>query len=124
MKATYQLNNDKLEHNFRLLAEREFEHTQHIQQQKKKINRLQDLLSSLRAKYVRTDKKFRQRNLELTDEYRRITEQYKVGQHSNNSNNKHSKHQHLLQTFAGLANQVPTLSRARLQEVLPNMGHE
>ena len=77
MKATYQLNNEKLDHNFRLLMEREMEHTQLIQQQKKKINRLQDMLSTLKAKYAKTDKKFRQKNIELTDEYKRITEQYK-----------------------------------------------
>jgi dynein regulatory complex protein 1 len=59
MKSTYQLNNEKLEFNFRLLGEREFEHTQLIQQQKKKINRLQDMLSTLKAKYTRTDKKYR-----------------------------------------------------------------
>jgi dynein regulatory complex protein 1 len=77
MKAIYQLNNEKLSHNFQLLGEREFEHLQLIQQQKKKINRLQDLLSTLKSKYAKTDKAYRQKNVEYTDEYRRITEQYK-----------------------------------------------
>ncbi len=77
MKAIYQLNNEKLKHNFELLGERDFEHLQLIQGQKKKINRLQDLLSTLKGKYAKTDKIYRQKNMELTDEYRRITEQYK-----------------------------------------------
>src|SRR5690348_16709291 len=77
MKAIYQLNTEKLDHNLRLLGEREMEHSQVIQQQKKKINRLQDMLSTLKAKYSKSDKKYRQRNLELTEEYKRITEQYK-----------------------------------------------
>ena len=77
MRATYQLNNEKLEYNFRLLHEREYDHTQQIQQQKKKINRLQDMLSTLKGKYSKLDKKFRQKNMELTEEYKRVTEQYK-----------------------------------------------
>eukprot|EP01116_Phalansterium_solitarium_P015930 TRINITY_DN3584_c0_g1_i1.p1 TRINITY_DN3584_c0_g1~~TRINITY_DN3584_c0_g1_i1.p1 ORF type:complete len:660 (-),score=312.37 TRINITY_DN3584_c0_g1_i1:391-2370(-) len=76
MKATFQLNNEKLEHNFRLLGEREFEHNQLIQQQKKKINRLQDMLSTLKAKYLKSDKQYRSRNIEITEEYKRVTEQY------------------------------------------------
>jgi dynein regulatry complex protein 1 len=77
MRATYQLNNEKLEYNFRLLHEREYDHTQQIQQQKKKINRLQDMLSTVKGKYSKLDKKYRQRNVELTEEYKRVTEQYK-----------------------------------------------
>ncbi|PRP79860.1 hypothetical protein PROFUN_12472 [Planoprotostelium fungivorum] len=77
MKATFQLNHEKLTHNFRLLDERNFEHTQLIQQQKKKINRLQDMGSTLKARYEKNDKKYRQKNIELTEEYKRTTDQYK-----------------------------------------------
>eukprot|EP01119_Soliformovum_irregulare_P024323 TRINITY_DN8693_c0_g1_i4.p1 TRINITY_DN8693_c0_g1~~TRINITY_DN8693_c0_g1_i4.p1 ORF type:complete len:616 (-),score=197.67 TRINITY_DN8693_c0_g1_i4:15-1862(-) len=77
LKATFQLNNEKLDHNFRVLGEKEFEHTQQISQQKKKLARLQDMLTTLKAKYGQTDKKFRNKNMELTDEYKRVTEQYK-----------------------------------------------
>ena len=77
LKAVFQLNEEKLTYNQQILSDRNFEHQQLIQQQKKKINRLQDSLSTLKAKYAKTDKIYREKNLELTDEYRRITEQYK-----------------------------------------------
>lgn len=35
------------------------------------------MLSTLKAAYTKHDKKFRQKNVELTEEYKRITEQYK-----------------------------------------------
>ena len=72
MRATYQLNNEKLEYNFRLLHEREYDHAQQIQQQKKKINRLQDMLSTLKGKYTKLDKKYKQKTVELTEEYKRF----------------------------------------------------
>ena len=77
MRATYQLNTEKLEYNFRVLTERDQENNSTITQQKRKINRLQDVLSTLMSKYAQTDKKFRIANQELTDQYRRITDQFK-----------------------------------------------
>ena len=38
---------------------------------------VQDQRSSLMAKYYKTDKAYQAQNFELTDEYRRITEQFK-----------------------------------------------
>ena len=76
MRATYQLNTEKLEYNFRVLSERDIENSNTINQQKRKLARLQDNLSSLMAKYSKTDKQYKQNNIELTDEYRRITEQF------------------------------------------------
>ena len=76
MRATYQLNTEKLEYNFRVLSERDVENSNTINQQKRKLARLQDNLSSLMAKYSKTDKQFKQENMDLTDEYRRITEQF------------------------------------------------
>jgi hypothetical protein len=35
------------------------------------------MLSTVRAKYTKLDKKYRQKNVELTEEYKRMTEQYK-----------------------------------------------
>lgn len=77
MRATYQLNTEKLEYNFRVLTERDQENNSTITQQKRKINRLQDVLSTLMSKYAQTDKKFRMANQDLTDQYRRITDQFK-----------------------------------------------
>eukprot|EP00960_Hanusia_phi_P007854 224829-Hanusia_phi.AAC.1 len=76
MRATYQLNTEKLEYNFRVLSERDVENTNTINQQKRKLARLQDNLSSLMSKYNKTDKQYNQENINLTEEYRRITEQF------------------------------------------------
>jgi dynein regulatry complex protein 1 len=76
MRSTYQLNTEKLEYNFRVLSERDAENTSTIGAQKRKLARLQDSLSGLVARYGKTDRQYRQENAELTDEYRRITEQF------------------------------------------------
>ena len=48
-----------------------------INQQKRKISRQRDILSSLKARYAETDKRYIEENMRLTDEYKRITEQFK-----------------------------------------------
>ena len=50
MRATYQLNQEKLDYNYRVLVERDSENTSTIKQQKKKLTRMADVLSSLKAK--------------------------------------------------------------------------
>ena len=50
MQATYQLNTEKLEYNYRVLVERDHENQGTIAQQKRKIARQRDLLSGLKAK--------------------------------------------------------------------------
>lgn len=77
MRATYQLNTEKLEYNYRVLEERDHENQSTINQQKRKIARQRDILSSLKSKYAESDKKFQEENMKLTDEYKRITEQFK-----------------------------------------------
>lgn len=77
MRATYQLNTEKLEYNYRVLTERDMENSATLSQQKRKLARLKDALSTLIAKYNQTDARDRNQNQELTDEYRRITKQYK-----------------------------------------------
>ena len=39
-----------------------------------------DILSTLKARYAREERRFKQENADLTDEYKRITDQ--VGRHS------------------------------------------
>ena len=100
MRATYMLNSEQLSFNHRVLRQREQDVKTMQQQQKKKILRLQvslfgrccyadlittllflcrqEVLSGLIAKYQKTDKEYRQQNMELTSEYQRTTEQYKV----------------------------------------------
>ncbi|OQR89795.1 hypothetical protein THRCLA_09577 [Thraustotheca clavata] len=77
MRATYQLNTEKLEYNYRVLTERDMENSATLSQQKRKLSRLKDALSSLIQKYTQTDAQQRHQNTELTEEYRRITKQYK-----------------------------------------------
>lgn len=76
MRSTYQLNTEKLEYNFRVLSERDFENATTVGLQKRKLARLQDSLSVLMGKYSKTDRQYKQENMDLTDEYRRITEQF------------------------------------------------
>ncbi|MEW5307357.1 MAG: hypothetical protein WDW36_009761 [Sanguina aurantia] len=77
MRATYQLNTEKLEYNYRVLVERDHENQATINQQKRKISRQRDLLSGLKQRYADSDRKYLEDNMKLTDEYKRITEQFK-----------------------------------------------
>ena len=77
MRATYQLNQEKLDYNYRVLVERDSENTNTIKQQKKKLTRMADTLSTLKARYAREEKRYKGENTELTDSYERITDQFK-----------------------------------------------
>ncbi len=50
MKATYQLNMEKLEYNFQVLKRRDEENTLTRSQQKRKITQLQDVHNRLKVK--------------------------------------------------------------------------
>jgi dynein regulatry complex protein 1 len=52
MLATYQLNIEKLDYNYRVLVERDHENSATINQQKRKIARLRDQLTNLKARCV------------------------------------------------------------------------
>nr|CAB3256639.1 dynein regulatory complex protein 1-like [Phallusia mammillata] len=77
MKATYQLNQEKLEYNFQVLKKRDEENTITKSQQKRKITRLQDALNSFRIKLSKQEKHYKDENQSLVDEYKRIADQYK-----------------------------------------------
>jgi dynein regulatory complex protein 1 len=77
MRATYQLNQEKLDYNYRVLVERDAENANTIKQQKKKLTRMTDVMSALKAKYAREEKRYKSENQDLTEEYKRITEQFK-----------------------------------------------
>ncbi|XP_061482495.1 dynein regulatory complex protein 1 [Rhineura floridana] len=77
MKAIYQLNQEKLEYNFQVLKKRDEENTIIKSQQKRKLNRLHDVLNNLRIKLAKQIKQYREENLALTADYKRIVEQYK-----------------------------------------------
>uniref|UniRef100_A0A8C3WEN3 Dynein regulatory complex protein 1 n=1 Tax=Catagonus wagneri TaxID=51154 RepID=A0A8C3WEN3_9CETA len=77
MKATYQLNQEKLEYNFQVLKKRDEESTVIKSQQKRKINRLHDVLNNLRSKYNKQIKQFQEENQSLTSDYKRLVMQFK-----------------------------------------------
>ncbi|XP_039743556.1 dynein regulatory complex protein 1 isoform X5 [Pteropus medius] len=77
MKATYQLNQEKLEYNFQVLKKRDEESTVIKSQQKRKINRLHDILNNLRLKYAKQIKQFQEDNQSLTLDYKRLVMQFK-----------------------------------------------
>ncbi|RDD44726.1 Dynein regulatory complex protein 1 [Trichoplax sp. H2] len=77
MRATYQLNQEKLEYNFQVLKKRDEENTVTKSQQKRKITRLQDVLNNLRIKQSKQEKSFREENAQLTEDYKRLTEQFR-----------------------------------------------
>ncbi|XP_004447597.2 dynein regulatory complex protein 1 [Dasypus novemcinctus] len=77
MKATYQLNQEKLEYNFQVLKKRDEESTVIKSQQKRKLNRLHDILNNLRSKYARQIKQFQEDNQSLTSDYKRLVMQFK-----------------------------------------------
>ncbi|CEG45450.1 drc1_chlre ame: full=dynein regulatory complex protein 1 [Plasmopara halstedii] len=77
MRATYQLNTEKLEYNYRVLTERDMENSATLGQQKRKLARLKETLATLITKYNQTDARDRRLNAELTEEYQRLTKQYR-----------------------------------------------
>lgn len=77
MRATYQLNQEKLEYNFQVLKKRDEENTITKSQQKRKITRLQDVLNNLKIKLRKQEQQYQQENAQLTEDYKRITEQFR-----------------------------------------------
>eukprot|EP00051_Salpingoeca_urceolata_P005515 m.73944 g.73944 ORF g.73944 m.73944 type:complete len:691 (+) comp14395_c0_seq2:114-2186(+) len=76
MKATYQLNVEKLEYNYQVLKKRDEENTQTITQQKRRINRVSDALNQLRKRVAKQEKSLQEQNGTLTEDYNRIAEQF------------------------------------------------
>ena len=77
MKATFQLNAEKLEYNFQVLKKRDEENTVTMSQQKRRITRLQDTLNTLKGKLSKQEKCCQDELQALMDEYRKNTEQYR-----------------------------------------------
>lgn len=77
MRATYQLNTEKLDYNHRVLREMDAENKQTVRIHKRRLKRLKEALSVHAARYSKQDEKFRAENTTLTEEYRRMTQQFK-----------------------------------------------
>jgi len=77
MRATYQLNTEKLEYNYQVLNKREEENIAILTSQKRKITRLSDIINVLHNKINNQNKQFNQENQSLTEDFKRITDQFK-----------------------------------------------
>merc|ERR1719502_2520247 len=73
MMAIYLLNKEKLEYNHQVLLERNKEHSAIQSSYKNRLSRLRETLSSLN----KLDGKYKQENNDLTEEYKRLTKQFK-----------------------------------------------
>lgn len=76
MKATYQLNQEKLEYNYQVLQKRDEENAKTKAQQKRKITKLQDALTNLKKKLAKQIKQFNDENQQLAEEYKRVTDMF------------------------------------------------
>lgn len=77
MRATYQLNTEKLEYNHAVLEERDAENKQTVEHHRQRLRRLKEALSSHKQRFHKQDAKFKNENTDLTEDYKRITEQFK-----------------------------------------------
>ncbi len=76
MKATYQLNQEKLAYNYQVLQKRDEENAKTKAQQKRKITKLQDSLTFLKKKLAKQIKQFNDENQQLSDDYKRVTDMF------------------------------------------------
>ena len=79
--STFQLNQDKLEYNHKVLVERSAENARTRDAQKRRRQRQRDTLATLKERHRDLDGRAQEENARLTDEYRRITELFKDLQH-------------------------------------------
>ncbi|KAJ8355578.1 hypothetical protein SKAU_G00183720 [Synaphobranchus kaupii] len=77
MKATYHLNQEKLEYNLHVLKKRDEENTITKTQQKRKITRLQGTLGNLKTRCTKQEKQAHEENQSITDDYKRIVQENK-----------------------------------------------
>ena len=77
LQFTYLLNTEKLEYNYRVLTERDNENKATLTAQKQRLMRLRAALAKSQTEYESSDKRYKDRNTLLTQEFQRITRQYR-----------------------------------------------
>jgi dynein regulatry complex protein 1 len=77
IRATYQLNTEKLDYNYRVLTELDVEKNAELSRYKRRLTRLKDQLNHFSAKYSQMNALDAKTNNDLTDDYRRLTQKYK-----------------------------------------------
>lgn len=77
IRATYQLNTEKLDYNYRVLTELDVEKNAELSRYKRRLTRLKDQLNHFSSKYSQMNTLDAKTNNDLTDDYRRLTQKYK-----------------------------------------------
>jgi dynein regulatry complex protein 1 len=77
IKATYQLNTEKLDYNYRVLTELDVEKSAELARYKRRLTKLKDQLSHFVTKFHEMETADNKMNNDLTEDYRRLTSKYK-----------------------------------------------
>lgn len=77
IRATYQLNTEKLDYNYRVLTELDVEKNSELTRYKRRLTKLKDQLNHYTSKYNQMNTLDTKINNELTEDYRRLTSKYK-----------------------------------------------
>ena len=77
IRATYQLNTEKLDYNYRVLTDLDVEKQTELLKYKKRLTKLKDQLSGFVTKYTDLELSETKINDDLTEDYRRLTRKYK-----------------------------------------------
>jgi dynein regulatory complex protein 1 len=112
MKATYQLNQEKLAYNYQVLQKRDEENAKTKAQQKRKITKLQDALTNLKKKLVVQIKKFNDENQQISEEYKRVTDMF---------NDLELKSKHFLSVDLKKFNDIWEMNESQCKEIAVNL---
>lgn len=77
IRATYQLNTEKLDYNFRILTEKDLDKKEEFLRYKRREAKLKDILSLEISKHNDVEKHVMKINKDLTEDYRILTQKYK-----------------------------------------------
>lgn len=77
IRATYQLNTEKLDYNYRVLTELDVEKNAELVRYKRRLTKLKDQLNQLMSRHREMEITDTKMNHELTEDYRSLTQKYK-----------------------------------------------
>jgi len=77
MRATYQLNAEKLDYNHAVLCDREKENTDKLAMNSLKLNQLRSALATAVNRFKREDANYKRENEQLTKEFHKVADQFK-----------------------------------------------
>ena len=76
MKAVYRLNEEKLDFNHKVLADREKVNKSTLESLKKKERKYKEVKGTVKAKFEAQSAKFEKDNKTMTKDYKRFTKEY------------------------------------------------